>query len=43
MSTDEPSIPIKYIRAAAYTVLTDDPESDGTLDCGASTLVIVES
>lgn len=36
------SVPIERIRADAYTVPTDGPESDGTLSWNATTLVLVQ-
>ena len=35
--------PIERIRASAYTIATDAPESDGTLEWHATTLVLVEA
>ncbi len=34
--------PIESVRASAYTVPTDQPESDGTLAWGSTTIVVVE-
>lgn len=34
---------IEEVRATAYTVPTDAPESDGTLACSATTMVLVEA
>src|SRR5690606_7386907 len=34
--------PIEHIAVRAFTVLTDAPESDGTLEWRATTLVLVE-
>src|SRR4051812_49368372 len=39
-STDGP--PVEGIEVAAYTVPTPTPESDGTLEWDATTIVIVE-
>ncbi|HEY3584827.1 MAG TPA: mandelate racemase, partial [Casimicrobiaceae bacterium] len=36
-------VPIERIRASAYTIPTDAPESDGTLEWQATTLVLVEA
>jgi L-alanine-DL-glutamate epimerase-like enolase superfamily enzyme len=36
------AIPIRALRAAAYTIPTDKPEADGTLRWDATTLVIAE-
>lgn len=38
----QPTIPIRKIVAAAYTIPTDAPESDGTLAWDATTLVLVK-
>ena len=35
-------VPIKRVRVAAYTIPTDFPESDGTLEWDHTTIVIVE-
>ena len=35
--------PIETIRASAYTIPTDAPESDGTLEWDSTTLVMVEA
>ena len=34
--------PIEEVRASAFTIPTDRPESDGTLEWDATTLVVVE-
>jgi hypothetical protein len=34
---------IESIRASAYTVPTDEPESDGTLAWDSTTIVVVEA
>ena len=34
--------PITELRVAAYTVPTEEPESDGTLDWSATTVVVAE-
>jgi L-alanine-DL-glutamate epimerase-like enolase superfamily enzyme len=36
------SVPIEDLKAAAYTVPTEEPESDGTLTWSSTTLVLVE-
>ncbi len=35
-------VPIEHLRVAAYTIPTDEPESDGTLAWADTTIVIVE-
>jgi len=40
-SSTRSRIPIRTVRAAAYTVPTDFPEADGTLQWSATTIVIV--
>ncbi len=35
-------IPIDAVRASAYTVPTDEPESDGTLEWSSTTIIVVE-
>jgi L-alanine-DL-glutamate epimerase-like enolase superfamily enzyme len=37
-----PAAPIECVGAAAYTIPTDAPEADGTLEWGSTTLVVVE-
>jgi L-alanine-DL-glutamate epimerase-like enolase superfamily enzyme len=37
-----PEIPIERLRVAAYTVPTDRPESDGTLEWDSTTIVVVD-
>lgn len=37
-----PSAPISALRVQAYTIPTDGPESDGTLDWDSTTLVLVQ-
>src|SRR5690348_1809829 len=37
------AVPITRIAASAYTIPTDAPESDGTLEWNATTLVLVEA
>src|SRR5690349_13289752 len=37
------SIPIEKVEVCAYTVPTDSPESDGTLEWDKTTIVIVET
>jgi L-alanine-DL-glutamate epimerase-like enolase superfamily enzyme len=37
------SVPIEPIEVSSYTVPTDFPESDGTLEWGSTTLVLVEA
>jgi hypothetical protein len=39
--TPRPSAPIESVDVSAYTVLTDFPESDGTLARDSTTLVLV--
>ncbi|HJV54194.1 MAG TPA: enolase C-terminal domain-like protein [Noviherbaspirillum sp.] len=41
MSTQESPVPIKHVGIEAYTIPTDGPESDGTLEWDATTLVLV--
>ncbi len=36
------ALPIEGVRVAAFTIPTDAPESDGTLEWNATTLVVVE-
>ena len=36
------TVPVERIAASAYTVPTDQPESDGTLAWDSTTLVLVE-
>lgn len=36
-------IPIEWLQVAAYTIPTDFPESDGTLEWDSTTLVLVEA
>src|SRR5581483_5174252 len=36
------AIPIERLRVSAYTIPTDEPESDGTLEWDRTTLVLVE-
>jgi L-alanine-DL-glutamate epimerase-like enolase superfamily enzyme len=36
------SVPVEELKAVAYTVPTDEPESDGTLTWSSTTLVLVE-
>src|SRR5262249_45181524 len=36
-------VPIETIKVSAYTVPTEAPESDGTLEWGSTTLVLVET
>src|SRR5437764_963102 len=36
------AVPIEQLGVSAYTVPTDFPESDGTLDWDSTTLVVVE-
>ena len=36
------AVPIEAVEVAAYTIPTDFPESDGTLEWSATTLVVVE-
>lgn len=40
-ATGSGSVPVERVEAAAYTVPTDEPESDGTLTWDATTLVVV--
>src|SRR5207244_3473990 len=43
MSTrDNKAVPIKSIDVSSYTVPTDFPESDGTLEWNSTTLVLVQ-
>ena len=37
------AVPIERVRASAYTIPTDAPESDGTLEWHATTLVLVHA
>ena len=39
----KPAVPIEKLQVAAYTVPTDAPESDGTLDWDATTIVVVHA
>lgn len=41
MSTGGDAVPVERVEAAAYTVPTDAPESDGTLAWDSTTLVLV--
>ena len=41
--TQSAGVPIKQIRASAYTIPTNFPESDGTLEWNSTTLVLVEA
>jgi L-alanine-DL-glutamate epimerase-like enolase superfamily enzyme len=41
MATGKPAAPVTGIRVAAYTIPTDAPESDGTLEWHSTTLVVV--
>ncbi|MDQ4117940.1 MAG: mandelate racemase [Actinomycetota bacterium] len=41
--TTRPSVPVERVEAAAYTVPTDGPESDGTLAWESTTLVLVRA
>ena len=38
----QPNTPIKRIDVSAYTIPTDFPESDGTLEWDSTTIVIAE-
>ncbi|HKW81375.1 MAG TPA: enolase C-terminal domain-like protein [Casimicrobiaceae bacterium] len=37
------TVPIEAVKASAYTIPTDAPESDGTLEWNSTTLVLVEA
>ncbi len=37
-----PEVPVESVRARAFTVPTDAPEADGTLEWSSTTLVVVE-
>ncbi|RZI44028.1 mandelate racemase [Herbaspirillum sp. HC18] len=41
MATLHPPVPIDHVGMSAYTIPTDAPESDGTLEWTATTLVLV--
>lgn len=41
-SSREEQAPIHAVRARAYTIPTDEPEADGTLDWNATTVIVVE-
>jgi len=41
VSASPPAPPIGGLRAVAYTIPTDEPESDGTLDWTSTTIVVV--
>ncbi|WP_292936185.1 enolase C-terminal domain-like protein [Noviherbaspirillum sp.] len=41
MSTQESPVPINHVGVEAYTIPTDGPESDGTLEWDSTTLVLV--
>ncbi len=43
MPASAPAISIGSVTAAAYTVPTDEPESDGTLDWSSTTLVVAHA
>jgi L-alanine-DL-glutamate epimerase-like enolase superfamily enzyme len=36
------ALPIESVRTASYTIPTDEPESDGTFEWNATTIVVVE-
>lgn len=36
-------VPVESVRATAYTVATDGPESDGTLEWSKTTIIVVET
>ena len=36
------AIPIQEVRASAYTIPTEQPESDGTIEWNVTTMVLVE-
>jgi L-alanine-DL-glutamate epimerase-like enolase superfamily enzyme len=36
------AVPVRDVRVAAYTIPTDQPEADGTLEWDSTTLVLVE-
>ncbi|MGK7396781.1 MAG: enolase C-terminal domain-like protein [Candidatus Cyclobacteriaceae bacterium M3_2C_046] len=38
----EDHIPIKQVKASAFTVPTDSPESDGTIEWNSTTMILVE-
>ncbi len=42
MSARESAAPVESVVVASYTIPTDRPESDGTLEWAATTLVVVE-
>ncbi len=41
MATQESPVPINHVGVEAYTISTDGPESDGTLEWDSTTLVLV--
>ena len=43
MTVKTSAIPIERIQVSAYTIPTDFPESDGTLEWNSTTLVLVEA
>ena len=42
VSAIDGAIPIKEVRVSAYTIPTEQPESDGTIQWTATTMVLVE-
>jgi len=42
-SPNRPEVPIERIDVSAYTVPTDKPESDGTMEWDSTTMVLVEA
>ena len=43
MDSKGPEVPVERLEAAAYTIPTDAPESDGTLSWDSTTLVVVKA
>ena len=43
MATVGSDVTVRRLEVSAYTVPTDSPESDGTLDWSSTTLVLVEA
>ena len=42
MAKDENLVCIKRVEVSAYTIPTEQPESDGTMEWNSTTIVIVE-
>ena len=43
VQTSAPTLPIERVDVSAYTIPTDAPESDGTLEWDSTTLVVVDA